>query len=99
MEEREYFTVSVPRISISLTYLHYLIALILSTLLVVSVATKFNIMTIVVILIATGIFIVIMDNTTGMNLESALPSTTYPIPPHLGLDGINLQNRYNRISV
>ena len=34
-----------------------------------------------------------LNNMTGSNLAGSLPSATYPIPPHLGLDGISLVNR------
>ena len=38
----------------------------------------------------------LMSSTTGSNAGASMSSTTYPIPPHLGLDGVNLSNRQSR---
>ncbi len=73
-----------------------ILALIFSTLIVLTVVTKFNFMTVVVILILTGLMLFLVDNATGRNLVGSLPRATYPNPPHLGLDGVNIENRFDR---
>jgi len=52
-----------------------------------------NLFPLFVVLMSVIIF-VIRDNMTGNNIAKSLPSTTYPRPPHLGLAGVNLENRY-----
>ena len=46
------------------------------------------------VLLMSVIIFVVRDNMTGNNIARSLPSTTYPRPPHLGLAGVNLENRY-----
>ena len=46
------------------------------------------------VVLMSAIIFVIRDNMTGNNIAKSLPSTTYPRPPHLGLAGVNLENRY-----
>lgn len=46
------------------------------------------------LIIMTIIVFIIRDNMTGTNLLGSLPAVTTPRPPHLGLAGVNLQNRY-----
>ena len=38
-------------------------------------------------------FYLFQSNMSGSNLAGSLPPATYPIPPHLGLDGISQRNR------
>ena len=45
------------------------------------------------VLLYTLIYI-ILSNLNGNNLAGSLPSTTYPIPPHLGHDGVSIENKY-----
>jgi len=48
----------------------------------------------IITIIVTAIMVYIMiSSMNGINREGALPSVTYPGPPHLGLDGISLENR------
>jgi hypothetical protein len=46
------------------------------------------------VVLMSAIIFVVRDNMTGNNIAKSLPSTTYPRPPHLGLSGVNLENRY-----
>lgn len=78
---------------ISMRTKHVLLALFIAIVIVFSVVTKFNIIVIIVIIIFTIIILIIMGSSTGIDYSGSLPSTTYPIPPHLGLDGISLENR------
>lgn len=70
-----------------------LTAFVLSILIVLSVVTKFNISVIFIVLILMTLIMIIMNSSRSTNYEDSLPSTTYPIPPHLGLDGVSLVNR------
>jgi len=85
------FYVGLPHISESfkINFLSFLIA----TIIVLSVHTKFNIVTVLVIITLTVLISLIIHSSRGSNREGSLPSATYPIPPHLGLDGISLVNR------
>ena len=50
----------------------------------------------IITVIVTAIMIYIMISSVyGINKVGALPSTTYPGPPHLGLDGVSNENRIN----
>ena len=39
-----------------------------------------------------ALILIFIDSSTGDNIQGALPDYTYPNPPHLGLDGVSLQN-------
>lgn len=48
----------------------------------------------IITVIITSIMVYIMiSSMDGINKEGALSSVTYPGPPHLGLDGISLENK------
>lgn len=85
------FYISLPTISrnTKMNLLAFLIAIIL----VFSVVNKFNIATVIVVIVLAVLILIIMHSSRGINYEDSLPSTTYPIPPHLGLDGVSLVNR------
>ena len=44
------------------------------------------------IIILFMIFFIIISSITTENLSNELPSYLYPSPPHLGLDGISINN-------
>ena len=67
-------------------------AFIVALLIVLTTVTKFNMATMIVIILLTLIILLIVNSSVGVNYEGSLPSTTYPIPPHLGLDGVSLVN-------
>ena len=72
-----------------------LILSILFSIVIVFIATrKFNLMTGAIISVIALLTYIISSSARGQNLESSLPSVTYPIPPHLGLDGNSLVNTY-----
>ena len=70
-----------------------LIALFLSSIIVLSVLRTLSIVAVTSIMLLFIIFYIMLDNMTGDNFPGSLPYATYPIPPHLGLDGISLANR------
>lgn len=70
-----------------------LMVFIISILIVLSVMTRFNIGVVFIVLILMVLIITILNSSRSTNYEDSLPSTTYPIPPHLGLDGVSLVNR------
>lgn len=70
------------------------IALLLAIFLILSIATKFTIITFILIIILTIIILIVFNSDRGSNYDGSLPSTTTPIPRHLGLDGISITNRY-----
>ena len=77
-------------ISFGLLFLPFVLAFII----VYFIANKVTLPGVLIMgLLAIMIFI-FLTSMTGSNLAGSLPFATYPIPPHLGLDGINLQNRY-----
>lgn len=47
-----------------------------------------------IIVVIAGLIFILMTSTVGDNIEGSLPTTTYPNPPHLGLDGISVTNRF-----
>lgn len=84
-------TINLP--DLSMRWKHIFIALIIATVIVLSIVTKFRITTLIIILIFTFMIFILINTETGINYEDSLPSTTYPVPPHLGLDGVDLENR------
>jgi len=67
--------------------------IILAVGIVYLVAKDFNFATFLIIVLLAIFFYIFQHNMTGSNLAGSLPPATYPIPPHLGLDGISLENR------
>lgn len=63
------------------------ISLIISLILVHGIIKKFDHTTLLLSLILTVLFYLILNGDQG------LPKTTTPIAPHLGLDGISLENK------
>jgi ethanolamine transporter EutH len=61
----------------------------------VEYTASYALVTIIVIGIITCVIFLVLTNSGGSNINNALSSTTYPVPPHLGLDGVSLQNRYS----
>ena len=46
------------------------------------------------VIILTTLFMIIFINWNGTNLTGSVSPVTNPIPPHLGLGGVSLENRY-----
>ena len=45
------------------------------------------------VIIFTILVYIIINNMSGTNEVGSLPNVTYPHPPHLGLDGVSLENK------
>ena len=90
---KEQFTISIPTINISPNFWTKVLAIILTILLVLSVVTKVNLGTFAALIVAVILALTIVENMTGINYEGSLPPTSWPNPPHLGLDGVSLENR------
>jgi len=73
--------------NLSTRWKHILFALLLSLVIIFSIIKRFRETTVLTILIFAFLIYLIITADTGDNLAGSLPSTTYPIPPHLGLDG------------
>lgn len=86
--------ISLPQFLYSENFRLGFISLLFSTILVLSIITKFRDITIFVILLLTFIIMLIVKSSVSDNYTGSLPSTTYPNPPHLGLDGVSNNNRY-----
>ena len=66
---------------------------ILAFIIVYWIAGKITIGTILTMGLLTVMIYIFLNNMTGSNRGGALPRATYPIPPHLGMDGISGVNR------
>lgn len=86
-------TIPVPRFAITENTRNTLLALFIAVVVVFSVVSKFNVITVIVILILAGLILIIFNSSRGMNYDGSLPFATYPNPPHLGLDGVSVENR------
>jgi len=60
------------------------------------VANKVTLPSVLIMGLLAMMIYIFFNNMTGSNLAGSLPAATYPIPPHLGLDGISLTNRSDR---
>ncbi len=75
-----------------------ILSVIFAVVLVFIATKKFTIASGVITILVAGIIYLLSSSARGQNLEGSLPSVTYPVPPHLGLDGVNLSNLYpNRV--
>ena len=72
-----------------------ILSIIAAVVIVFAVTRKFTIASGAITLLIAGLIYLLSSSARGQNLEGSLPSTTYPIPPHLGLDGIGITNRFN----
>lgn len=75
-------------------YSSLLLSVVFAFILVFLANREFSWTGIFVVMVVAGLLFLLMTSTRGDNLAGSLPSTTYPNPPHLGLDGVSLANRY-----
>lgn len=68
-------------------------SIILASLIILSVLRRLSPVAIISIILLSIIFYIMFSNMGGDNIAGSLPYATYPIPPHIGLDGISLMNR------
>ena len=89
---KEDFSIEIPRNPFSGKTLAYLISFIISLIIVfTTIGFKNIVMSILCILILALLFYIIISSFSLQNGLST-DSTTYPVPPHLGLDGISMNN-------
>lgn len=71
-----------------------ILAFVMAAALVFMANRDITITGVIVTLLLGALIFLLLSSATGSNIEDSLPSTTYPIPPHLGLGGVSLENRY-----
>ncbi len=71
-----------------------IIAFVLAAVLVFAANKSLSFVGFLVTLLLGSLLFLLISSATGSNIEGSLPSTTYPIPPHLGIDGVSLENRW-----
>lgn len=76
------------------TYSTVLLALIFAVILVFIAGGSLNLTAVLVTILITGLLFLLATSTYGDDVGGSLPSTTYPLPPHLGLGGNKLQIWY-----
>lgn len=79
-------------ISFSKSLIYFLICVGLSSIIVLSALKKINFVSVFSIILLTAIFFVLLTTMGSSVLSVSLPFSTYPNPPHLGLDGISPSN-------
>lgn len=84
--------VIVPHLSLNHTIYKAISSLILSFLIVYPIIGITSIEAIAALVIMSIIFYILIDNMSLENKSTSLPSTAYPVSPHLGLDGISIDN-------
>ena len=70
-----------------------LLSLFLAVLVVMVVMRSISVVSTLCTILFAIMFYIMLVNMSGDNIAGSLPYATYPIPPHLGLDGISLANR------
>ena len=86
------FLANISRIFNS-TWTRYFISLVISIFVVMLIRPKMDPVYFLFVFLMSIIINTLMASTNGSNAGASLPPTVYPIPPHLGLDGVNLTNR------
>lgn len=69
-------------------------SLFIAVLAIFSIATQLRWTTFLVILLFTVMIYILISSSTGTDLAGSIPETNYPPPPHLGLNGVSLENQY-----
>jgi hypothetical protein len=91
---KEHFSLEIPRNIFTGNTINIIISIFISIGIVSStIQFKNIIMSIISILILTVLFNIILGSFMTTHTGISLNSTTYPLPPHLGLDGISVQNQ------
>lgn len=94
---RENFDISFSR-KINFTFIWKIVVCLLITAVIMGLSTGLNfakfgsISLILSFILLFMIILVIMSSITNENLSNELPGTLYPSLPHMGLDGISLNN-------
>ena len=75
-----------------LNYTPIIISIIISAIIVIPVLGYTDATAIISFIILYFIIYIMIISLSSENLSNELPSTLYPSEPHLGLDGISLNN-------
>ncbi len=81
-----------PSFSLPPYFYKVLSALIISFIIIFPILGVGSTASIAALLILTVIVYIIINNMTLESKSDALPFTSYPVPPHTGLDGISLES-------
>jgi hypothetical protein len=68
------------------------VSLLISAIIIYPVLGLSSVQSILAMVVLFILLYVILQSMSNSNLENELPSTLYPSMPHLGLDGISLNN-------
>jgi hypothetical protein len=91
MKEHLSFNVSVPHLSIPSYFYKMIFSMIVAFIIIYPVGFSKTAL-IFAFIVLSVFFYVILSSITSDSVSNLLPSTTYPPPPHTGLDGISLNN-------
>jgi hypothetical protein len=69
-----------------------IVCLLISAIIIYPVLGLSSVQSILAMVILFILLYVILQSMSNSNLQNELPSTLYPSMPHLGLDGISLNN-------
>ena len=75
-------------------YSMVIISIIVAIVVVFIATKKFTIASGLITILIAGLIYLIASTTRVSGIEDSLPSVGYPVPPHLGLGAVSLQNHY-----
>ncbi len=75
-------------------YSSIILSILIAIILVFMATKKITVQSSIITVLMAIIFYVLLSSARGQNLEGSLPSVGYPVSPHLGLDGVSIQNLY-----
>jgi hypothetical protein len=91
MKEHFGFNVSIPNLTIPSFFYKTIFSMIVAFIIVYPIGFS-KIPLIFAFILLSAFFYIILSSITSDSFADSLPSTTYPPPPHTGLDGISLNN-------
>jgi hypothetical protein len=90
---QEHFSFEIPRSIFVGNFMKYAISLFIAAAIVyTTIGFKNIVMSVLCLLILALLFYILLDSFMLTHSGLSTASTTYPVPPHLGLDGISLEN-------
>ncbi len=89
---KENFSIEIPKNPFIGKIPIYLISFIISLLIVYTTIGFKNIIMSIICLLLLMVLFYILISSFSLNNGLSTDSTTYPVPPHLGLDGISMNN-------
>ena len=84
-------TIYAPSVYINTQFKNIIYSAIIAILLLIPIFRKSNLIGFMAAVIIAIILYIIFTSYGVTNLQNILPSTDYPPPTHLGLDGVSLQ--------